>query len=111
MIESIPVFLGSALRLSTPLVLAATGEVVSERAGVLNLSLEGMMLSAAFTAALGAKMRGSALVGLACGVLAATLLAAAQAVLSVRLKANQLVSGIGFNLFALGSTTFLYRQV
>jgi ABC-type uncharacterized transport system permease subunit len=110
-IESVAVFLGSALRLSTPLVLAATGEVVSERAGVLNLSLEGMMLTAAFTAALGAKESGSAPVGLLCGVLAATLLAAGQAVLSVRLKANQLVSGIGFNLFALGTTTFLYREV
>jgi general nucleoside transport system permease protein len=111
MIESLPVFLGSALRLSTPLILAATGEVVSERAGVLNLSLEGMMLMAAFTAALGAKESGSATVGLLCGMLAATVLAALQALLSVRLKANQLVSGIGFNLFALGTTTFLYREV
>jgi general nucleoside transport system permease protein len=111
MIDSLVVFVGSALRLSTPLVLAATGEVVSERAGVLNLSLEGMMLSAAFAAALGAKQSGSPTLGLACGVLAATLLAAAQALLTVRLKANQLVSGIGFNLFALGATTFLYREV
>lgn len=111
MIESWAVFVGSALRLSTPLVLAATGEVVSERAGVLNLSLEGMMLSAAFAAALGAKQSGSASFGLFCGVAAATLLAGAQALLTVKLKANQLVSGIGLNLFALGATTFLYREV
>jgi general nucleoside transport system permease protein len=111
MIDSLAVFVGSALRLSTPLVLAATGEVVSERAGVLNLSLEGMMLSAAFAAALGARQTGSPALGLLCGVLAATALAAAQAVLTVKLKANQLVSGIGFNLFALGATTFLYREV
>lgn len=64
MIESLAVFASSSLRLATPLVLGATGEVVSERAGVLNLSLEGMMLSAAFAAALGAHASGSPLVGL-----------------------------------------------
>ncbi len=96
MIESVPVFLGSALRLSTPLILAATGEVVSERAGVLNLSLEGMMLTAAFSAALAAKESGSATVGLLCGVLAATVLAALQAVLSVRLKGQSI--GVGHRL-------------
>lgn len=111
MIDSLAVFLGSTLRLATPLVLAATGELVSERAGVLNLSLEGMMLSAAFAAALGAKATGSPLAGLAFGVLAALGLALIQAVVSVVFRANQLVSGIGLNLLALGATTFLYREV
>ncbi|HVT10035.1 MAG TPA: ABC transporter permease [Polyangia bacterium] len=109
--ETLQEFVSSALRLSTPLLLAATGEMVSEKAGVLNLSLEGMMLSAAFAGALGAKLSGHPLVGLLCGVVAALLLAAVQAVLSVRARANQLVVGIGFNIFALGATTFLYRQI
>jgi ABC-type uncharacterized transport system permease subunit len=104
------VFVASSLRLATPLVLGATGEMVSERAGVLNLSLEGMMLTAAFAGALAAKQSGSALVGLAAGIGAALLVACAQAYLSVRLRANQLVVGIGFNILALGATTFLYRQ-
>lgn len=108
---TLAVFIASSLRLATPLVLAATGEMVSERAGVLNLSLEGMMLSAAFAGALGAKQTGSPLVGLVCGVLCALLLAVAQAILSVRVGANQLVVGIGFNIFALGATTFLYREI
>ena len=108
--DQLVVFVASSLRLATPLVLAATGEMVSERAGVLNLSLEGMMLSAAFAGALGARESGSPLVGLACGVAAALLLAAVQAVLSVRVRANQLVVGIGFNILALGATTFLYRE-
>jgi general nucleoside transport system permease protein len=110
-IESLDVFLASSLRLATPLVLAATGEVVSERAGVLNLSVEGMMLSAAFAAALGAKQSGSPSVGVACGVVAALALAVVQGTVSVHLHANQLVSGIGLNLFALGATTFLYREI
>jgi ABC-type uncharacterized transport system permease subunit len=104
------VFLGSTLRLATPLVFAATGEMVSERAGVLNLSLEGMMLWAAFAAALGANVLGSPSAGLVCGIAVALLIARAQAALSVNLKANQLVVGIGFNIVALGATTFLYRQ-
>src|SRR3954463_5243260 len=108
--RTLEVFVSSSLRLSTPLLLAATGEMVSEQAGVLNLSLEGMMLTAAFMGALGAKLGGSPMAGLALGLAAALLLAVIQAVLSVRVRANQLVVGIGFNIFALGATTFLYRQ-
>jgi general nucleoside transport system permease protein len=110
-IESLALFAASSLRLATPLVLGATGEVVSERAGVLNLSLEGMMLSAAFAAALGASASGSPLVGVACGVACSLVIAAAQAWLSVRAGANQLVVGIGINLLALGATTFAYREI
>jgi ABC-type uncharacterized transport system permease subunit len=109
--QTLQVFVASSLRLATPLLLAATGEMVSEQAGVLNLSLEGMMLTAAFMGALGAKLSGSPYVGLLLGMASALLLAALQAVLSVRVRANQLVVGIGFNILALGATTFLYRQV
>ncbi len=111
MIESLALFAASSLRLATPLVLGATGEGVSERAGVLNLSLEGMMLSAAFAAALGASASGSPLVGVASGVACSLVIAAAQAWLSVRAGANQLVVGIGINLLALGATTFAYREI
>jgi ABC-type uncharacterized transport system permease subunit len=108
---TVQVFVSSSLRLATPLLLAATGEMVSEQAGVLNLSLEGMMLTAAFTGALGAKLSGSPFVGLLLGMASALLLALLQALLSVRVRANQLVVGIGFNILALGATTFLYRQI
>jgi ABC-type uncharacterized transport system permease subunit len=110
-IETLQEVVSSSLRLSTPLVLAATGEMVSEQAGVLNLSLEGIMLTAAFMGALGAKLTGHAAGGLLLGVASALALAVIQAVLSVRVRANQLVVGIGFNIFALGATTFLYRQI
>jgi simple sugar transport system permease protein len=108
--QTLQVFLASSLRLATPLLLAATGEMVSEQAGVLNLSIEGMMLTAAFMGALGAKLAGNPFVGLLLGLLAALLMAVGQAILSVRVRANQLVVGIGFNILALGATTFLYRE-
>lgn len=109
--QQIAVFLGSGLRLAVPVIFAATGEMLSERAGVLNLSLDGMMLTAAFAAALASWATGSPLVGVAAGVLAAAAAAAIQAVLSVTLRANQLVVGIGINIVALGATTFLYREI
>ena len=109
--ENLAVFIASTLRLAMPLILASSGELVSERAGVLNLSLEGMMLTAAFFGALGAWASGSPVFGVLCAVLASTAVAAVQALLSVRLRANQLVVGIGINILALGATTLLYRLI
>ena len=108
--ESLSVFVASSLRLATPLAFAATGEVVSQKAGVLNLSLEGMMLTSAFAGAWGARETGSPALGLLCGVAAAVVFASFQATLSVHVRANQLVVGIGLNILALGATTFLYRE-
>ena len=63
--ELFAVFLGSSIRLATPLLLAGIGEMVSERAGVLNMSIEGMMLTSAFAAAVGSWATGDPLLGLA----------------------------------------------
>lgn len=104
-------FLASTLRLSMPLLLAATGELVSEKGGVLNLSLEGMMLIGAFAGAIVSLATGSPVLGLLLGVCAALLTSLLQAYLSVTLKANQLVVGIGFNILVLGVTTFLFREI
>ncbi|TAJ37207.1 MAG: ABC transporter permease, partial [Reyranella sp.] len=109
--ETLAIFIASTLRLAMPLMLAASGELVSERAGVLNLSLEGMMLTAAFFGALGSWATGNPFLGVGCAVLAAVALSAVQAWLSVNLRANQLVVGIGFNILALGATTLLYRII
>jgi general nucleoside transport system permease protein len=109
--EQIGLFVASSLRLSMPLVLAATGELVSEKAGVLNLSLEGMMLAGAFTGATVSLLTGSPMLGLAAGIVAALVVTFFQAVLSVSLRANQLVVGIGFNILVLGVTTFLFREI
>jgi simple sugar transport system permease protein len=107
--EMVAVFAGSSIRLAAPLLLAASGELVSERAGVLNMSVEGMMLLGAFAGAAGAWATGSPVLGLAIGVLAVLPLAALQAYLSITLRANQIVTGIGLNILVLGATTLAYR--
>jgi ABC-type uncharacterized transport system permease subunit len=109
--EQFGLFIGSSLRLSMPLALAATGELVSERAGVLNLSLEGMMLAGAFAGATVSLMTGMPVIGLTAGIVTSLIIAFAQAVCSVTIRANQLVVGIGFNIFVLGATTFLFREI
>jgi ABC-type uncharacterized transport system permease subunit len=104
-------FLGTVLRLSVPLVFAAVGGVLSERSGVYNIGLEGMILAGAFGAAVGAFFLatpfGGLAAGAACGLLAASILA----VLGVSLRVNQIVSGIAINLLVLGLTSFLSRVV
>lgn len=109
--EMLAVFLGSSLRLATPLLLGAIGELVSERAGVLNMSIEGMMLTAAFAGAVGAWATGSPEFGLLAGILAVIPVAALQAFLSNGLRANQIVTGIGINILVLGATTLAYREI
>lgn len=105
------VFLGSTIRLAAPLLFAAIGELISERAGVLNMSVEGMMLTGAFAAAVGAAMTGSPLLGVLAGLIAVLPVALLQAVLTNALKANQIVTGIGINILILGATTLGYREL
>ena len=105
------VFAGSSVRLAVPLLLGATGELVSERAGVLNMSVEGMMLTGAFAGAVGSVATGSPMLGLLIGIVAVLPVALLQAFLSITLRANQVVSGIGINILVLGSTTLAYREI
>lgn len=110
-VEMVAVFAGSSLRLAMPLLLSAAGELVSERAGVLNMSVEGMMLTGAFAGAMGSLATGSPTLGLLIGIIAVMPVAALQAFLSNTLRANQIVTGIGINIFVLGATTTAYRAV
>ncbi len=87
---------------ATPLVLAATGEVVAERAGVLNLGLEGMMIMGAATGFAAAVLTGSTLLGALAGVGAGVGLAAGFALLTIGLAANQVASGLALTIFGLG---------
>ncbi|WP_460370952.1 ABC transporter permease subunit, partial [Actinocorallia lasiicapitis] len=103
--------LDGGVRLAVPLLLASAGELVSERAGVLNLSVEGMMLTGAFAGAVGAHQSGSALVGVGCALVAGLLVALLQAVLSVTLRADQIVTGVAANALALGATTYGARLI
>jgi general nucleoside transport system permease protein len=102
-------FLAAAVRVATPLLLAATGETVTERAGVINLGLEGMMLGGALAATLGASAAGP-WTGLALAVLAGMLLAAAFAAVAIAARADQIIAGTALTLGAVGLTGTIYRQ-
>ena len=102
---------GAVLDFAPPLVLAALGGVLSERAGVVNLGLEGMMRFGAFFAAAGAIWTGSPWLGLAIGALAGTAAAGLHAYATLRWRADQIVSGIALNLVALGLVTFLLEAL
>ena len=98
--------LASTLRVSTPLVFAALGGMFSERAGVINIALEGMLLVGALGAAVGTLATHSPWLGLVCGMGSGVALAAVHAFFSIRLQANQIVAGMAINLLAFGLTPF-----
>lgn len=102
--------LESALRLSTPLVFAALGGVLSERVGVVNIALEGMLLSGAFAGMAGMYRTGNPWLGILSAALAGLALALLHALLVLRLRVDAIISGVGINLLALGITTFLLRS-
>jgi simple sugar transport system permease protein len=102
-------FLAATVRVATPLLLAATGETVSERSGVINLGLEGMMLAGALAATLGATA-GGPWTGVVLAILAAVLLAAVFAVVAIGARADQIIAGTAITLAAVGLTGTIYRE-
>lgn len=96
------------LRFATPLALAALGGILSERSGVINIGLEGMMLMGAFFGIFGADLTGSWVAGVALGVVSGGLLALLHAFFAIRLRTDQVVSSIAVNLLALGITGYIF---
>src|SRR6516225_8202288 len=92
----------SVLAASTPLLLAASGELVTERAGVLNLGLEGMMIMGAACGFAGAHFTGSVTVGAIAGILAGVFMAALFAALTLGLAVNQVAAGLALTIFGVG---------
>lgn len=101
--------IASTLRVSTPLIFAALGGICSERSGVINIALEGLMLLGAFGAAVGTLATHSPWLGAACGMAAGIALAAIYGFFVIRLRANQIVAGAAINMLALGLTPFLCK--
>jgi ABC-type uncharacterized transport system permease subunit len=91
---------------ATPLIFAALGGVLSERSGVVNIALEGIMVAGAFTAVCVAGATGNPLAGACAGVAAGALLAAILAFVATRLAFDQIVAGTGCNIVALGGAAF-----
>lgn len=102
--------LATTLRFATPLIYASIGGVFSEKSGVVNIGLEGMMVMGAFFAVWGTYISNSSLVGFIFSIIFSGLIAVIHAILSVFLRANQVISGIGINLFATSLTSYLIQK-
>ncbi|MFG1954064.1 ABC transporter permease [Micromonospora sp. NPDC048830] len=103
--------LGAAVALAVPILLPALGELISQRAGVMNVGLEGMMLFGAFFGFLFVERTGSPWLGLLAGTAGGMSLALVMAILSVTFRADQIVVGVGINLIGAGVTIFLNREL
>jgi ABC-type uncharacterized transport system permease subunit len=103
--------LAATLRFATPLMFAAIGGIFNERAGVINIGLEGMMLSGAFFGIWAAVWSGSWVVGILFAMFAGGTLALVHAFFSIHLRADQIVIGTAINFLALGITGYLFRYI
>jgi len=103
--------LAAMLRYATPLAFASLGGLFSERSGVVNIGLEGMMLTGAFFAVWGSDVTGSWQLGLAIAIVAGGLMALLHAFFSITLRADQIVGGTAINFIALGLTTYLLIKI
>lgn len=104
-----PELLAAAMRMTSPILLAALGGMLCSRVGTFNVALEGFMLIGAFVAVAGSYYAGSALVGSVAAVVITSAVAWVYSVVTLRFKGDTLVVGIALNLFAVGLTTFLMR--
>ena len=97
----------STLQFAALLLLPALGGVISERSGVVNIAMEGMMLTGAYAGVMTTLATHSVIIGVAGAMIAGGLMALVHAVVSINFKANQIVSGIAINIAALGLTNYL----
>lgn len=101
----------AALRMATPIAFAALGGIFSERVGIVNIGLEGMMLTSAFTGVAVSYFTSNPWLGVLAAVLVGGLLGLLHAVLTVKFIGNQIVSGTGINIFALGFTAYMSQII
>lgn len=103
--------LSATLRLATPIALAAMAGTISERAGIVNLGLEGKILGGAFLGVYVAFLTGSAWLGVAASVVGGMLMGGLLALFAIRFRANHVVAGVGLNILMLGLTTWLMQVI
>ena len=108
---SLIALLRGTVRSATPIALGAMAGVLGERSGVINIAIEGQLVSGAFAAAITSTVFASAWIGLGGGILAGMLIGAMLAVLTIHFRADQIVSGVVLWVLAVGTTSFLATQV
>lgn len=111
MVEVALVFSFQVLRIAVPYLLTSLGATYSERGGVINLALEGLILAGAFGATVGQFYTGSALLGVLFGIVLGVLAALLHGYITVTLKANQIVSGVAINILMVGLTQFFLKII
>ena len=102
--------LGSALVLAVPIILGAMAGVMSERVGVVNIAIEGQLLTGAFMASVVSTLTGNQIIGIISAMITAALFSAVLAVFAIRFLAQQIIVGVVLNVLAIGITNFLYQQ-
>jgi general nucleoside transport system permease protein len=105
------VLFAATIRTATPLFITAIGGIFSERAGIINIALEGMMLSGAFVAAVVCYLTGSPWAGVLGAMMAGAFMGFLHAVMCIRYRSNQVVSGVALNMLASGTTVFLLQII
>ncbi|MCW3990389.1 MAG: ABC transporter permease [Candidatus Bathyarchaeota archaeon] len=101
----------AALRMATPIVYAALGGIFSERVGIINIGLEGTMLASAFAGVTASYYTGNPWLGVVVAVLVGGLIGLLHAILTVKFVGNQIVSGTGINIFAMGFTAYMSQII
>ncbi len=105
------IFFLSAARAMVPITLAAIGEIITERAGVVNIGLEGILLLSGLFSAIVSLATNSILLGIGTGILVGLAIGALHALISVTLRGDQIVSGVGINTFAIGFVVVVLMSV
>ncbi len=104
-------FILQTFRITIPYLLPSIGAVYSEKGGVVNIALEGILLSGAFAATTGTYYTGNVIFGILCGVICGILVALIHSIITITYKANQIVSGIAINILAFGVTKFFCKII
>jgi simple sugar transport system permease protein len=103
-------FLSGLVRIGTPILIVALGELISQRSGVINLGVEGIMLAGSFAGFYVCFLLNSPCLGVIAAIITGGVLGLIMALLSVRLRANQIVAGIGIWIFCQGMVGFAFRR-
>ncbi len=103
--------ISAGVRLATPILFASLGELITERAGILNLGLEGIMLASAFTGFSATYFTGSLFLGVLAGIITGMAFGLFMGVMSISLKVNQVIAGIAIWILGVGISSFAYRTI